>query len=78
MTLAEIIANALWKTDGVNVEEDAAAILTALDAAGLTVVPKVPTPAMVRAAQNRSTKEPGDLYEGIWRAMRAAAESGGK
>lgn len=53
------------------------AILAALAAAGLAVVPVEPTPAMRRAALDRPHTTPGEvecMYRSIWRAMCAAAQ----
>ena len=64
----EVIAQTLSRRIGlVNLGDQAREILAALDAAGLAVVPKKPTPNMIRAAHYEVTDD------GIWTAMLAAA-----
>ena len=52
----------------------AAAILSALRAAGYAVVPVEPTGGMIEAAINWEMDPQGNLYSGIYRAMIAAAQ----
>lgn len=58
-------------------DRQAAAVLSALSAAGLAVVPVVPTQAMLLAAPGRDRQDTeASMYHGIWRAMVAAAKDG--
>ncbi len=79
MSPAEVIARALQDELGADAEFDqqiTAAILAALDSAGLAVVPKEPTEEMVVAAFDRDMGPHECLYTSIYRAMVAAAKEG--
>ena len=71
------IADATKFSQGLSSVELTEAILTALDAAGYAIVPRLPTVEMERAAMHEmNSHERTWTYESIWLAMIAAAEKG--
>jgi hypothetical protein len=91
MSPAEVIARAMldlvspraswdnqWKSVQRTLADDAAAILAALDAAGLAVVPKEPTEEMRTAGTEEwlTVRAMEDRAAVIYRAMLAAAKEG--
>jgi len=79
--LANTIAHAIKKADKRYFFEDytkqADAVLAALKKAGMTVVPREPTPEIIEAGKNSlkyGAQRPGDMLRALYQAMIGAAK----